>query len=70
MRKTKKNIKKLLILKCIKDMEKKKPSALWLSICEGMDREREMLRKKIALRQNLKALKALGCEEDEVEFKQ
>ena len=50
-------------------MEKRKPSALWLSICDGMDREREMLRKKIALRQNLKALKALGWEEDEVEFK-
>ena len=51
-------------------MEKKKPLALWLSVCDDMDREREMLRKKIALRQNLKALKALGWEEDEVEFKQ
>ena len=50
-------------------MKKKKPSALWLSICEGMDREREMLREKIAKQRMLKTLKALGWNEDEVEFK-
>lgn len=50
-------------------MEKKKPSALWLSICEGMDREREMLREKIAQQRMLKTLKAMGWNEEEVEFK-
>lgn len=62
-------VKKLLILKLIKDMEKKKPSALWLSICEGMDRERKELREKIVKQRMLKALKSLGWNEDEVEFK-
>lgn len=51
-------------------MEKKECSAAWKSICEGIDREREMLKKKIAyrkaLQQNLKALKALGWNKDEI----
>ena len=50
-------------------MKKEQPSVLWLSICEGMDRERKELREKISKQRMLKTLKSLGWNEDEVEFK-